>query len=272
MKVLVTGHKGFVGKNLVRYIEDNTDWEVFGWEWGDSPFPTIDGKDWVIHLGAISSTTEQDVDKILKQNYEFSQRIYNSCKLNYVNLQYSSSASVYGLKNSFAETDPVDPRNPYAWTKYLFDRWVTAQDHYKTVQGFRYFNVYGNMEEHKGGQASPLTQFSKQARETGKIKLFHHSDQYLRDFICVNDICRLHVDFVKNVKQSGIWNLGTGKTKSFEDVAKLISNKYNSSIEYIDMPDILKSSYQKYTCADIKKLENTLGPQEFISIEDWLNS
>ena len=272
MKVLITGHKGFIGQNLVKYIANNTDWEVTGWEWGDSKFPTVGGNDWVIHLGAISSTTEQDVDKILKQNLEFSQWMHRVCKINHVNLQYSSSASVYGLDSDFKESSTASPCNPYAWSKYLFDRWTQDQEtaHNCVVQGFRYFNVYGNHEDHKGSQASPVTQFRKQSLEHGKIKLFHNSDQYLRDFIAVEDICRLHVDFVK-VKESGIWNFGTGKTQSFQDVANLIANKYNSSIEYIDMPDILKNSYQKYTCANTTKLEATLGNQTFISMQDWLN-
>ena len=93
MKVLVTGHRGFIGQNLLKYLAVNTDWEVTGWEWGDSVFPTVDGNDWVIHLGAISSTTEQNVDKILEQNVEFSQKLYQACQRCYVNLQYSSSAA-----------------------------------------------------------------------------------------------------------------------------------------------------------------------------------
>jgi ADP-L-glycero-D-manno-heptose 6-epimerase len=239
MKVLVTGHKGFIGQNLVRYIQENTDWEVRTWEWGDSQFPTVDGNDWVIHLGAISATTATDVDKVLEQNLEFSQWLFRSCKLNYVNLQYASSASVYGLGTDFKESAPVDPRTPYAWSKYLFERWVKTQEHEKIVQGFRYFNVYGNYETHKKGQASPVTQFTEQAKN-GSIKLFQRSDQYLRDFIAVEDVCRVHVEFIKRATQSGVWNVGTGKTTSFQHVADLISKKYKAPIEYIDMPDILK--------------------------------
>ena len=112
MKVLITGHKGFIGQNLVKYITNNTDWEATGWEWGDSKFPTVGGNDWVIHLGAISSTTEQDVDKILKQNLEFSQWMHRACKINHVNLQYSSSASVYGLDSNFKESSTASPCNP----------------------------------------------------------------------------------------------------------------------------------------------------------------
>lgn len=271
MKVLVTGHRGFIGQNLVQYINKNTNWEVTGWEWGDSVFPTVDGNDWVIHLGAISSTTEQNADKILTHNLEFSQKLYQACQRLYVNLQYSSSASVYGLESDFRESSPGRPANPYACSKYEFDQWTKLQHTNKIVQGFRYFNVYGNYEEHKGSQASPITQFTKQARETGNINLFHGSDHYLRDFIAVEDICRVHVEFIKNVTQSGVWNLGTGKTRSFEEIAVLIRKQYSSSLTHINMPDMLKNSYQKYTCSDNTQLESALGPQSWISIEEWLD-
>ena len=263
MRVLVTGHKGFIGKNLLKYLEDHTDWEVKGWEWKDTPYPTVEGNDWVIHLGAISATTETDVDKVIQQNYDFSRWMFRACKTNFVNLQYSSSASVYGLGNNFAETAPVDPRTPYAWSKYLFDRWVQQQTSGRAVQGFRYFNVYGNHEEHKGSQASPVTQFRKQT----PIKLFENSNEYLRDFVAVEDVCRIHVEFINQVTESGIWNVGTGKTTSFQQVADLISNDQ----EYIPMPSQLKNSYQRYTCADLTKLESTIGPQQWISVEEWLN-
>ena len=271
MKVLVTGHRGFIGQNLVKYLHEHTNWEVNGWEWGDSNYPTVDGNDWIVHLGAISSTTETDVDKVLKQNLEFSQWLYNACKINFVNLQYASSASVYGLQSDFKESSNVSPVTPYAWSKYLFDRWVHRQDHAYNcvVQGFRYFNVYGNFEDHKVGQASPVSTFKKQALDNGKIKLFHDSVNSRRDFIAVEDICRLHLSFMQH-HESGIWNMGTGKPTNFEDIALAISKKYPAELEYIDMPDKLKGSYQKYTCADITKLESTLGPQKFITVEEWL--
>lgn len=271
MKVLVTGHKGFIGQNLVKYIQNNTDWEVNTWEWGDSVFPTVDGNDWVIHLGAISSTTEQNVDKVLEQNVEFSQRLYQACQRFYVNLQYSSSASVYGLESDFRETSPGRPMNAYAWSKYIFDRWVKTQSSVRLVQGFRYFNVYGNYEDHKENQASPITQFTKQAKETGTIKLFHGSDHYLRDFIAVEDVCRVHAEFIKSVTKSGVWNLGTGKTRSFEDVAVLIRKRYPARLEHINMPEVLKNSYQQFTCSDNTNLEAEIGIQQWISLEDWLD-
>jgi ADP-L-glycero-D-manno-heptose 6-epimerase len=272
MKILVTGHKGFIGQNLIEYLREYTNWEVSGWEWELNKYPKINGNDWVIHLGAISSTVEQDLDKIMTQNVEFSQWLYNECKRYNVNLQFSSSASIYGLSLDFSETAKPQPLNYYAYSKYLFERWLSKQPTSNLIiQGFRYFNVYGNYEEHKGSQASPVTQFTKQAF-IGEIKLFENSDKYFRDFIAVQDICRIHVEFIKTVTQSGIWNIGTGNTNSFQHIADLISEKYNAPIKYIKMPEILVRSYQTYTCADITKLENTIGQQTWISVENWLNN
>jgi len=268
MRVLVTGHKGFIGQNLVTYIKDNTDWQVDGWEWGEFLKPDVKKYQWVLHLGAISSTTEQDVDKVLEQNLEFTQWLFGECKKHGVNLQYASSASVYGMGRNFAEDAPVDPRTPYSWSKYLFDREVDI-DCDIIVHGFRYFNVYGNHEEHKGKQASPVSQFSQQA-QTGTISLFHNSDMYLRDFIAVEDICRIHLEFINRIQESGIWNVGTGTTTSFQQIADLVSKKYAAPVKYIDMPDILKGSYQSYTCADLTKLESTLGTQRWIPVDEWL--
>jgi ADP-L-glycero-D-manno-heptose 6-epimerase len=228
-------------------------------------------QDCVVHVGAISSTTETDIEKIMRQNVDFSIQLYNACKTYGVNLQYSSSASLYGMGTDFTETAQLDPRTPYAWSKYLCEYHHRQHQSGNTVQGFRYFNVYGNHEEHKGSQGSPVSQFSRQAA-AGTIKLFHNSNEYLRDFVAVEDVCRMHVEFIKRVKESGIWNIGTGKPVSFEHVAQLIAKKTNAQIEYIDMPEILKKSYQAYTCADLTKLTATIGPQQWISVEDWLNS
>ena len=249
MKILVTGHRGFIGSHIASSLHEH---ELSVYEWGQD-FPGVQGCDWVIHIGAISSTTEKNIDLILKQNYDFSVFLFEECKKYGVNMQYASSASVYGLNSEFSENSPVDPRTPYAWSKYLFEYYVRQHMSNNIVQGFRYFNVYGPGEEHKGDQASPFTQFAKQAKQTGKVKVFKGSDEYRRDFIHVDEIVMLHKKFLK-VEESGIWNFGTGKTMSFLDVAK----KFTNTIVEIDMPEDLKNSYQKYTCADVTKLKKTL--------------
>jgi ADP-L-glycero-D-manno-heptose 6-epimerase len=179
----------------------------------------------------------------------------NDCIDKGVNFQYSSSASVYGLNQEFKETSPVDPKTPYAWSKYLFERYTnTKLNSGIRIQGFRYFNVYGPGEDHKTNQASPYHQFQKQFENTGKIKVFENSENYHRDFVPVDTVCETHVKFF-GVTESGVWNVGTGKTKSFLEVAKSFTN----NLETIPMPDILKDSYQSYTCADLTKLHGTLS-------------
>lgn len=252
MKILVTGDKGFIGQNMVqRLLEKGHTITTF--EWGEQ-LPTIEGLDWVIHLGAISSTTEKDVEKVMLQNVDFSIWLINQCEQHSVNFQYSSSASVYGLNQEFKEDSPVDPRTPYAWSKYLFERYIRSCKWSIIHQGFRYFNVFGPHEEHKGGQASPYCQFRRQAEEKGVIKVFENSENYLRDFIHVYDVLDFHEKFFE-VKESGVWNVGTGVASSFLDVAK----KFNALIEVIPMPEILKPSYQTYTCADLTKVRETFA-------------
>jgi ADP-L-glycero-D-manno-heptose 6-epimerase len=262
MKILVTGHKGFIGYNLVKYIKENTDWIVSVFDWEHGKIPSVIEQDWVIHIGAISSTTERDLDKIMRQNVDFTKEIFDACKTYGINLQYSSSASLYGLGTDFRETAPLDPRTPYAWSKYLCEYYHQRHQGGNIVQGFRYFNVYGNYEDHKNDQASPISQFRKQH----PIKLFENSDNYKRDFIAVEDVCRIHVKFINRVKESGIWNVGTGRVTSFQEVANLIGDHQ----EYIPMPPQLVNSYQTYTCADLTKLTATIGSQKFLGIQEWL--
>lgn len=249
MKILVTGYKGFIGSHIASSLNEH---EVDIFEWGEK-FSGVFDYDWVIHLGAISSTTEKDIEKVFRQNYDFSVMLFEECKTFGVNLQYASSASVYGLNKEFKEDSPLDPRTPYAWSKYLFERYVRENQGGNIVQGFRYFNVYGPREEHKDTQASPFTQFEKQVKSTGQVKVFRDSDNYHRDFIHVNEIVKLHKRFL-NIKESGIWNFGTGKTMSFMEIAK----KFTNNIVEIDMPEELRHSYQKYTCADVTKLKQSL--------------
>jgi ADP-L-glycero-D-manno-heptose 6-epimerase len=256
VKILLTGHKGFIGSHMLNALADH---EVTAFEWGDS-LPSIEGHDWVVHMGANSSTTERDIEKIMYQNVDFSVWLLKQCVKYGVDMQYSSSASVYGMrKENFKEDQPVDPRNPYAWTKYLFERHVSNLDPKALkgirIQGFRYFNVYGSNEDHKEGQASPYHTFTKQYKETGKIKLFENSENYLRDFVPVEQVCKTHIDFF-DVKESGVWNVGTGTPKSFLDVALSIAPV--EAIEYIPMPDKLRDSYQSYTCADMSKTLESL--------------
>jgi ADP-L-glycero-D-manno-heptose 6-epimerase len=230
--------------------------EVTGFEW-DEHFPGYD-YDLVIHLGAISSTTETDVDKIMKQNYDFSVWLLDTCNRHGIDLQYASSASVYGLTSDFREDSPVDPKTPYAWSKYMFERYAQSRVWGIKVQGFRYFNVYGPHEDHKLDQASPYHKFAKQAQTSGVIGVFEGSDNFRRDFVPVEHVVNTHKQFF-DVKESGIWNVGTGKAKSFLQVAQEIAEKYKADYRFIPMPESLQNGYQTYTCADLTKIRKALA-------------
>jgi ADP-L-glycero-D-manno-heptose 6-epimerase len=249
MKILLTGYKGFIGSHMLKALKDHN---VTTFEWGEQ-YPDIAEHDWVIHMGANSSTTERNIEKIMLQNYDFSVWLLHECIKYNVNLQYSSSASVYGLGKEFNENSPVDPRTPYAWTKYLFERYVKNLNKSITVQGFRYFNVYGTGQDHKIGNASPHHTFKTQAINNGVITLFKCEQEPARDFVPVEYVIDVHLKFL-NVADSGIWNIGTGTATTFSSIASNIAEQYDAKIKYIPMPEILKNSYQVYTCADTTKL------------------
>jgi ADP-L-glycero-D-manno-heptose 6-epimerase len=252
MKILLTGYKGFIGTNMFQALKQKH--EVVGFDWSDD-FPDVSGFDWVIHLGAISATTEKDVEKVMRHNYDFSVALYEDCVFNDVNMQYASSAQLYGLGTNFSEDAPVDPRSPYAWSKYLFERYVRMnQSPEIIVQGFRYFNVYGPNEEQKGDQASPFTKFRKQKEELGYITVFEPAGKYKRDFIHVNEVIDYQMKFL-DVEESGVWNIGTGKTMSFLEVAQSVGGE----IREIPIPDHIRPFYQEYTCADMSKTKETLS-------------
>jgi ADP-L-glycero-D-manno-heptose 6-epimerase len=253
MKILLTGYRGFIGSHMFRALEEHGH-HVSVYDWGDI-LPSVMEQDWVIHMGAISSTTERDIEKVMAQNYDFTTQLYEACHTFGINFQYSSSASIYGLVSTFREDAEPDPRTPYAWSKYLTERYIQRHPMGARAQMFRYFNVYGpEGEEHKGSQASPYAQFKRQAETTGQIQVFEGSDRFLRDFVPVNKIVETHLKFL-NVKESGVWNVGTGQPRSFMDVAR----EFDVPITTIPMPDILKDSYQRYTCADMTRYNNTLS-------------
>lgn len=270
MKILVTGYKGFIGQNMCAYLQSQGH-EVEGWEFMENAVPDPSAYDWVIHLGAISSTTYTDVDNIMNQNFEYSMRLLQVCDNYGVNFQYASSASVYGPTTHFTEDGPLQPQSPYAWSKYLFDRFVKQhKDEFNIlVQGFRYFNVYGPHEGDKGDQASPYTKFRLQAQQDNVINVFEDSEHYKRDFVCVEDICKVHEKML-TVDASNIYNVGTGNPESFDTVAQTIAKKYNAAINYIPIPDNVKNQYQEYTCANLDKL-NSVIDMEWISIKDYIN-
>jgi ADP-L-glycero-D-manno-heptose 6-epimerase len=263
--IILTGSRGFIGKNFLKKINDS----VIEVEKDDaysfiSNFDKWNEVSLILHQGAISSTTEKNIQTLHHNNVAFTLFLFEKAIKYGIPVKYASSASVYG--NQTKDLKIINPLNYYAITKLQVDYFVQDNlDKFSNIQGFRYFNVYGNGEEHKGDQASPVSKFTKQIRETGKLKLFKGSDKFLRDFICIDDI----VDIVLcNCAESGIYDLGTGTPISFQEVAELVVEKEKGEIEYIDFPDHLKGKYQDYTCADMK----WIGNYKFKTINQYLMS
>jgi len=257
-RVLVTGSEGFIGKNLCPYLEKRGIEVVpYDIKFGGG-LPPLNGIDAVIHLGANSSTTETDLKKILNENFIFSGTLYQLCANMDIKFQYSSSASVYGAAETFEEDQFCVPLNPYAYSKYMFDNWLLNEDH--PYQGFRYFNVYGPHEEHKGDQASPITKFIKQIQEDGEIKVFRGKAS--RDFVHVEDVCEVHYRMLHH-DSSGVFNVGTGNSVSFKDIADKMSENSGAKVKQVAMPNKLKGKYQKFTKADITKLNSVIGEMDW---------
>lgn len=225
----------------------------------------------VYHQGACSATTEKDSNYLLANNFEFSKLLFNFCQEHDIPFVYASSASVYGNGElGFSEQRRCEePLNGYAFSKHLFDNWVREQmDQISSpVVGLRYFNVYGPQENHKGRMASVVWQFHHQIQKEGRIKLFEGSDQFLRDFIHVEDVVRANLFFLER-SISGIFNLGTGQARSFMDIARMMQEENpGSEIEIVPFPADLQGKYQAYTQADMSSfLAQGLDPN-FISLE-----
>lgn len=276
MKILVTGSEGFIGRYMINCLQEintlqrNEVYEIFTYDVKvDKNFPEIKNYDAVMHFGALSSTTETDIHKVLHYNYEISKKIIDECIEHGILLQLSSTASFY--KPSFGiaskESDEIYPKSLYSLSKALMEnscKPLRNKANYK-IQIFRYFNVFSHiLEAHKGEQASPYYRFTNKIKNGEKIKLFHGSDKIFRDFVHVENVCKTQMKFL-NIPEYDTWNIGSGKATSFKDIAiDIIRDKhpldnYEDWIEYIDMPENLKNHYQYYTCADLTKLNETLS-------------
>jgi len=258
--IILTGAKGFIGKNFknklgnyVLEVDINNCWDFI------QTFDRWNEVTLILHQGALSSTTETNIRSIYLYNIDFTLSLFEIAKVKNIPVKYASSASVYGNFTS----GEFNPLNYYALSKLTIDYWVKDNlDDFPLIQGFRYFNVYGNGEDHKGDQASPISKFTKQIKETGKLKLFEGSDKFYRDFVCVDDLVEV---VLNNTNSSGIYDLGTSNPVSFQHVAECVANTYDGIIEYIPFPDHLVGKYQDYTCA-----KKEWGDYKFISVEGYL--
>jgi len=239
----------------------------------------------IIHLGARTDTTEFNVAIFNALNLNYSKAVWNACTLYGLPLIYASSAATYGMgelgyKDDHAIIPSLKPLNPYGESKNDFDKWALSQDKkpYSWV-GLKFFNVYGPNEYHKGRMASVIFHSYNQIKNMGKVKLFrsHRSDfkdgEQLRDFIYVKDICDIIFWLINNRQNSGIFNAGTGKARSFLDLTRNTFKALNipENIEFIDTPEDIRDKYQYYTQADMEKIREIGYHKPFTELEDGVH-
>ena len=231
----------------------------------------------VFHLGACSATTEWDGQYVMANNYDYSKRLLRHCVAKKVPFIYASSASVYGAgKHGFrVDRSCEHPINMYAYSKFQFDQFVRQliPQTISQIVGFRYFNVYGPREQHKGAMSSTAFHFNNQVLEHNTAKLFEGCDGFgngeqKRDFVYVGDVVDVNLWFMSHPEISGIFNVGTGKAETFNAVAEAVVAWHKQGhIEYIPFPEHLKGAYQSYTQADISGLRQVGYSKEFLDVK-----
>jgi len=235
----------------------------------------------VLHQGACTVTTEWDGRLMMRRNHEFSRELLHWCLARKVPLIYASSASVYGAGREFrVAPDCERPINVYAWSKLVFDQHVRHHlaGAASQVVGLRYFNVYGPGEAHKGSMASVVWHFHNQLLEGERVRLFEGSHGYgpgeqRRDFIHVDDVARANLWFLEHGGTRGIFNLGTGRARSFNDVARAVIDWHgHGEIHYVPFPASLLAGYQSFTEADLDTLRLAGYRQDFIGLEEGVRA
>ena len=331
MKIVVTGAAGFIGSNLIKglnargidnivavddltigdkfknladlQIADYVDADDFYDLFSEGAFGQVQA---VFHEGACSDTMELDGKYMMDNNYTLSCELFHACQDQGTRLLYASSAATYGGSSTFSESPEFEkPLNVYGYSKLLFDqrlrREIGKQFENATTQvaGFRYFNVYGPREQHKGRMASVAFHQFNQFQAEGKVKLFGEYGGYgpggqMRDFVFIDDVVAVNLWFLDHPEQSGIFNLGTGKAQPFNDVAISVVNALRKSqnqaalsiqeaaqgglIDYITFPPALVGKYQSYTQADLSALRAAGCNHAFADVQtgvtaymQWLN-
>ena len=232
----------------------------------------------IFHEGACSDTMEYNKDYMMGINYEYSKEIFSIAKSNKAKFIYASSASVYGLNENSQEIEKNEsPLNIYAESKLLFDKFIINQD-YPAV-GLRYFNVYGRGEENKGKMASMAYKMNQEYLESKKISLFKGTGGYMdgeqkRDFIYIDDVVSINMFFM-NESFHDVYNVGTGKAESFNEIAKNIFKYYKDedlNFNYIEMPEYLVPKYQNFTQANILKLREAGYSYDFFNLEEGIKN
>lgn len=308
--IVITGAAGFIGSCMVAKLNemgrsdlilvDDFTKEIKRRNWENKqyvdkiqrdvffPWAEANSKhiDCIIHLGARTDTTEFDYSVFEALNVEYTQRMWSFAAKKGIPLIYASSAATYGAgelgyKDDNALSYALQPLNPYGKSKNEIDKWVQKQANTPPCwYAFKFFNVYGPNEYHKGRMASVIMHSFRQIQETGKVKLFRsHVPEYedgeqLRDFVYVKDVVRVIYWYMTHLPQSGIYNLGTGHARSFLSLA--ISTFYamglEPNIEFIDIPEDIRDKYQYFTEAEMKKMRLTGYKKPFYSLENGVKS
>ena len=307
MTIVVTGAAGFIGSNIIKslnergisdiiavddlsdgdkfrnladlHIADYVDHAEFYVRFADADYGPIDC---VFHEGACSDTMETDGRYMMANNFDVSKSLFLACQGQKTRLLYASSAATYGGSDTFVEQPEHEkPLNVYGYSKLLFDQWMRRQigpqfnQGQAQVAGFRYFNVYGPREQHKGRMASVAFHQHHQFLTDGKVKLFgayggYEAGEQMRDFVFVDDVVAVNLWFFDHPQACGLFNLGSGRAQPFNDVALAVVNTHRQAqgqsalglkeavqaglIEYIDFPAALKGKYQCYTQANLDAL------------------
>ena len=320
-RIVVTGAAGFIGSNIIRglnargidniiavddltqgdkfrnladlHIDDYVDADEFYSIFAEGGFGKVEA---VFHEGACSDTMEQDGKYMMDNNYGVTCSLFESCQQRGTRLLYASSAAVYGGSATFKETPEFElPLNVYGYSKLLFDQRLRRESGKdfkrlkRQVVGFRYFNVYGPREQHKGRMASVAFHQFNQFREHGKVKLFGEYGGYaaggqMRDFVFIDDVVAVNLWFYDHPEKSGIFNLGTGRAQPFNDVAVAVVNSLKGGgvpdaaaavdqglLEYIPFPDALRGKYQCYTQADLTALRAAGCDHQFADVATGVN-
>ncbi len=311
--IILTGGAGFIGSCLLKKLNDEGITDIFIVDnLGNSEkWKNLIGKhfiefihkdeflpkliesniskniDAIIHLGACSNTTETDANYVIQNNLNYSIELANYAIENDIKFLYASSAATYGDgKNGYSdkEFNNLKPLNIYGFSKHLFDLWVIENGYDKIFTGIKFFNVFGPNEYHKGEMASMIYKSYLQIKNLGKVRLFKSNSadfkdgEQKRDFIYIKDAIEVLWLILNTEDFSGIYNLGTGKARSWNDLVKLVFKEMNLpiNIEYIDMPDNLVKQYQNFTEADMSKLKQAGLNYKFNqlenSIEDYLKN
>lgn len=237
--------------------------------------------DAIFHMGACSDTTEMNTEYLEENNYQYSKLLARWAADTHIRFIYASSAATYGdgskgFSDDEEKIGQLQPLNPYGRSKQLFDLWARENGLLKKIVGLKYFNVFGPNEYHKGDMRSFVVKAFEQINATGKVRLFKsHNPQFedgkqMRDFLYVKDAVDMTLFFYDNPKIAGLFNIGSGKARTWDDLVKAVFSAMGKeqNIEYIDMPESIRNQYQYFTQADITKLRKTGYKKEITSLED----